>query len=113
MVFCTYAQIPGHTNFPPTGIKSSVNKYKYIDYSFKLNQAKGNEPIEKRWIYKFSDSDFKKLKNSNQKLYDYYSTASNYFQNLSDKVKSIYTLEELWYIYMYDQPLKNKLATIK
>jgi hypothetical protein len=72
-----------------------------------------NEPIDKNWINKFSEAEFSKLKNSNKKLYDYYTTANKYFESLSPRVKSTYTLKELWYIYMFDQGLKNKLSTIK
>ena len=108
-----FSQLPGATNLPPTGKKSTVSKYKYIDYNYKLNQASGNEPIDKNWIRKFNTTELNQLKFSNRKLYDYYTTAEAYFQSLSNRVKSIYTLEELWYIYMYDQPLKNKLTTLK
>lgn len=106
-----FSQIPGHTNLPPTG-KKSEGKYKYINYEYKLTEN-NNEPIDKNWINKFSEAEFSKLKNSNKKLYDYYTTANKYFESLSNRVKSTYTLKELWYIYMFDQGLKNKLSTIK
>jgi hypothetical protein len=107
----SFSQIPGHTNLPPTE-KKSIGKYKYIDYEYKLKEN-NKEPIEKRWINKYSDKEFKDLKNTNQELYNYYYNANRYFERLSNRVKSTYTLEELWYIYMFDQGLKNKLSTIK
>ena len=106
-----FSQIPGLTNLPPTG-KKSVGKYKYIDYEYKLKEN-NKKPIEKRWINKYSDKEFKDLKNTNQELYNYYYNANRYFERLSNRVKSTYTLQELWYIYMFDQGLKNKLSTIK
>ena len=105
----SFSQIPGHTNLPPTG-KISNGKYKYIDYEFKLNN--NNEPVKKLWLSKFSSKELNQLKYSNKKLYDYYYNANNYFESLSDRVKSTYTLEEFWYIYMFDQNLKKKLSTI-
>jgi len=32
-----------------------------------------------------------------------------YFDKLSDKVNRAFTVKELWYVYMYDQELKNNL----
>jgi hypothetical protein len=35
--------------------------------------------------------------------------AVRYFGTLSDRVKKIFTIEELWHIYKFDQALKEKL----
>jgi hypothetical protein len=43
----------------------------------------------------------------------YYQTAKNYFASLSPKVKSIYSVKQLWHIYYFDQGLKNQLVTIR
>ena len=99
-------------NLPPEA-KLIVKKHERIDYNYKLNGSYSNEPLEKNYLFKFTDEEFNNLKNKNHETYLYYQKANNYFMSLSDKVKAALTVEELWYIYMYDNNLKNKLPNIK
>lgn len=86
------------------------------DLSYKL---KGETP---RIIYldsdlkiakTFSSEELESIKDSDPTNYNYYTTANNFFNSLSPKVKGIYSKIELWYIYVFDQDLKNKLVTVK
>jgi hypothetical protein len=43
---------------------------------------------------------------------NYYTTARDYFQNLSPKIKTTFTVDELWYIYQFDAVLAVELSTI-
>ena len=99
-------------NLPP-GAKIMAKKFEYVDYSYKLNSAYSNESVNKNYLFKFTDEEFNNLKNKNNQAYLYYQNANSYFISLSDKVKKAFTVEELWYIYIYDTNLKNKLSNIK
>jgi hypothetical protein len=102
-------------NFPPglaLPMKFNVN----LDLSHKLNHTES--------LRAYNDSELRvgkiltleqleELKEIDKVNYDYYTTANNYFENLSKKIKEIYTKNELWYIYVFDQKLKDKLFTIK
>jgi hypothetical protein len=62
---------------------------------------------------KISKEQLESLKEIDVVNYKYYTTANAYFDSLSKKIKEMYTVNELWYIYVFDQNLKNKLLTIK
>lgn len=94
-------------NLPP-GAKFNSKRFKYIDYSEKLG-APGKEKIKKNFMSDFSKEDINNFKTKYQKDYKYYQEALAYFNKLSDRVNKIFTVDELWYIYVYDQELKNKL----
>ena len=64
-------------------------------------------------IKEFSKEEFENLKNTDVEYYNYYTKGLSFFKGLSDKVKKIYSEKELWYIYVFDQKLKDKLALIK
>ena len=102
-------------NLPP-GVVFSKKFVTTLDLSYKLNGQENRQT--------YNDADLKVGKNlSKEQLeslkeidvvnYKYYTTANAYFDNLSNKIKAIYTINELWYIYVFDQNLKNKLLTIK
>ncbi|PHS03100.1 MAG: hypothetical protein COA88_16045 [Kordia sp.] len=99
-------------NLPP-GAKLMGKNYEYVDYSYKLNTTYSNELVSKNYLFKFTVEEFNILKNKNKEAYLYYQNANNYFIRLSDKVKKAFTVNELWYIYMYDQKLKKHLTLIK
>ncbi len=101
-------------NLPPGCVLKQ--KVKIFDLSYKLE----NKPS----IYSYSQSDLavikdipsseiENYKNIDLNYYNYYKEGLSFFDSLSSKVKDIYTITELWYIYVFDQDLKNKLITIK
>lgn len=97
-------------NLPPDAA-FAPKLFQEIDYSYKLDQNL-NLPINKKFL-KFSEEELIVLKKKNKKTFNYYLQAKDYFNCLSDKVKKSYTVNELWYIYMYDRDLKNNLTLIK
>jgi len=113
LIQLTYSQTDvsgSQFNLPP-GAKFSIKQYKKIDYSYKLSQNL-NLPIEKKFL-KFTNQELLLLKNKDVKSHNYYIDAKDYFNCLSNKVKKSFTVNELWYIYIYDQELKKNLTLIK
>lgn len=106
---------PSEYNLPP-GVVFGKKFNKEYDLSFKIdNNAKVvyYEDSELRIAKQITKENIESLKDIDVENYNYYSTAFKYFDSLSEKVKKIYTKNELWYIYVFDQRLKNKLQTIK
>ena len=100
-------------NLPP-GVVLSKKGVELKDLSYKLNDDnfKNNE-VSNNFLRKFSNEEWSEIETRKGDDYYYYKIANEYFISLSDKVKKIYTYEELWYIYMFDQNLKRKLTTIQ
>lgn len=120
--FCLYTNIanaqedhnhldPDTFNLPP-GAVFHPKAFQEIDYSYKLSQD-GINSVEKDFMYEFTDQEIIELKTVYKEDYKYFKAALEYFDCLSDKVMQIYTVDELWYIYKFDQKLKEKLKTIK
>jgi hypothetical protein len=102
-------------NLPP-GLtlyhKTNVN----IDYSYKLNETPDFNRVDKTvrdFKQTLDDKEYETLEKSSPDVYTYYKEINRYFNSLSPKVKALYTADEIWYIYMFDQELKEKLTTIK
>lgn len=92
-------------------------KAKIYDLSFKLNKN-GFENVsylqsDLKFLKDLSDVEIENQKTENPEYYAYYMAGKKYINELSSKVRNIYTVTELWYIYAYDQKLKNTLTTIK
>ena len=102
-------------NLPP-GVVFSKKFITTLDLSFKLKGISNPQSYndnDLRVGKKLSNDQLELLKDIDQANYKYYTTANNYFESLSKKIKELYTTNELWYIYVFDQNLKNKLLTIK
>lgn len=102
-------------NLPP-GFVFSKKFITTLDLSYKLNGISNSQTYldnDLRIGKNFSNDQLKSLKEIDQVNYKYYTTANIYFESLSKKIKEMYTVNELWYIYVFDQNLKNKLLTIK
>jgi hypothetical protein len=100
-------------NLPP-GVVLHMKGIEEKDFSFKLNTLdfEKNE-LADSFLRKFSPEEINQMETEKGEDYYYYKTANEYFLSLSNKVRKIYSYDELWYIYMFDQNLKNKLTTIK
>jgi hypothetical protein len=85
------------------------------DYSFKLSEIpRGNvTPIYEDILKEYTQEDLLKMKTLDPNRYAYMMRLKAYFDALSDKVKVTFTHDELWYIYIYDKELRNKLTTIR
>ncbi len=101
-------------NLPPGCVLKQ--KVKFYDLSYKLDRKVSS--------HNFSDSDLlvvkdipsnqlDEFKNTDPEYYNYYIKGLSFFESLSNKVKQTYNNTELWYIYVFDQDLKNRLLTIK
>lgn len=104
----------GKYNLPPGFVLNP--KRTILDLSFKIDKAKP--------YVNYSNKDLKVLKNLSSEevelykeslgdYYRYYKEGITYISSLSNKVKSIYTIDEIWYIYIFDQKLKKELVKIK
>ena len=102
-------------NLPP-GVVFSKKFITTLDLSYKLNGSPNKQDYndsELRVGKKISKEQLESLKEIDVVNYKYYTTANAYFDSLSKKIKEMYTVNELWYIYVFDQNLKNKLINIK
>lgn len=102
-------------NLPPS-VVFSKKIITTLDLSYKLNGSPNKQDYndsELRVGKKISKEQLESLKEIDVVNYKYYTTANAYFDSLSKKIKEMYTVNELWYIYVFDQNLKNKLLTIK
>jgi hypothetical protein len=52
------------------------------------------------------------LKQNDGSKFEYYNNARIYFDNLSIRLKIVYSKEELWYIYKFDVPLSELLKNV-
>ena len=64
-------------------------------------------------IKNIPENELDEFKSIDPEYYNYYMKGISFFDSLSNKVKEIYTINELWYIYVFDQELKSKLLTVK
>jgi len=94
-------------NLPPDAV-FSPNSFKFQDYSSKLGTVT-NQSLKKDFMSDFSKEDIHNFKTKYQKEFSYYQEALAYFAKLSDRVNRALSTKELWYIYIYDQELKNNL----
>jgi hypothetical protein len=102
-------------NLPPDAIvhpKANTS----IDYSFKLNEFILNESekaAQNDFGKDMTEENFESMRKDHPEAFKYYKEAEGFYKSLSNKVKAAYTGEELWYIYMFDQNLKNRLPSIR
>jgi hypothetical protein len=101
-------------NIPPGSVMPI--KFEFIDYSYKLDNVsstKLNSLEEKNFLEEFSEEDLIEMKLHHSDRYEYFMKANDFYNSLSNNVKATFTIKELWYIYSFDQQLKNKLITVK
>lgn len=111
LLFITTVSFGQQFNLPPGAIvKGDV---KVIDYSYKLENIEKYENFAYKtdYLYEFSSEEIQEMKTQSPAVYDYYMVAVRYFGTLSERVKKIFTIDELWHIYKFDQALKEKLLT--
>jgi hypothetical protein len=100
-------------NLPP-GVVLQKKGVEVKDLSYKLTtDGYQNNQLAQNFLKKFSEQELNQMEKNKGEDYLYYKIANEYFLSLSDKVRKIYTYDELWYIYMFDKQLKEKLTTIK
>jgi hypothetical protein len=101
-------------NLPPGAVLHK--KTKIYDLSYKLKGGTSDKHYvqsDLKILKNISEEELIATKDKNPKYYQYYITGRDFINSLSQKVKSLYTNDELWYIYVFDQKLKQQLTTIK
>lgn len=102
-------------NIPP-GVVFPKKFITTLDLSYKINgtiNLQSYNDAELRVGKKLTKEQLESLKQIDSLNFEYYTKANIYFDSLSKRIKDLYTINELWYIYVFDQNLKNKLLTIK
>ena len=95
-------------NLPP-GVVFHAKSFENIDYSDKLSIAKPQYSIKKNFMSKFSAEELDYMQSKLPEDYRYYSEALSYFNKLSKSVRRIFSEDDLWYVYMFDNKLKQEL----
>ena len=104
--------IENNYNLPP-GVVLQKKGVKQNDLSYKLNIVNyQNNQLADNFLRKFTSEEIIEMENNKGEDYFYYKKENEYFLSLSDKDRKIYTYDELWFIYMFDQDLKQKLTKI-
>jgi hypothetical protein len=109
-----YAQNEQLFNLPPGAVlhpKANTS----IDYSHKLEQLNNIDAqyTEENFLKEFTEEQLVDFAEKRKDAYQYYMEANKFYVQLSSKVKALYTTEELWYIYIFDKELTEKIKTIK
>jgi uncharacterized Zn finger protein len=105
--------VDNNYNLPP-GVVLQKKGVEKKDLSYKLNlENYSTNQLADNFLRKFTKEELMQMENNKDEDYFYYKKANDYFMSLSDKVRKIYTYDELWSIYMFDQDLKQKLTNIK
>jgi hypothetical protein len=116
----TFSQITTSKELKEKGFNTPPNiSFAKIDpamsHADKLNHISDAQPlnyVEPLFVGKTWDEFFTNPELSQEDKI-YYSEAKKYFESLSPKVKTLFSVEELWHTYYFDVELKNKLKTIK
>jgi len=98
-------------NLPPG--YSLVPGKAIMDLSFKLDGEKLEKPISPNELKFLKEIDDSELHLTSPEYQQYIQDGKAFINALSAKVKSIYMVDELWYIYAFDQELKKQLAEIQ
>lgn len=98
-------------NLPP-GYKIVPN-YIPINFSYKLEGIKSEKNYTSESLVILKVLTEEELENAPQAYQNYVYKGRKYIESLSEKVKSIYTESEIWYIYAFDKELKNRIKKIK
>ena len=101
-------------NLPPGCVLKQ--KTQLFDLSYKLEGKAPSHNFSELDLLVVKDipsNELDSFKNIDPEYYNYYMKGISFFDSLSNKVKQMYTINELWYIYVFDQELKNKLLTVK
>lgn len=99
----------------PHGSSPSIKLDKTIDYSPKRDMIQNANAIQinsQVFLYRMiTPEKWAAIREINDPNEVYFNTAMEWFDHLSGKVKSVYSLEELWYIYQFDTVLATNLST--
>ena len=101
-------------NLPPG--ESVPADFMFVDYSYKLNEISiSNEVINiqnENFPPFLTRQELERMKLEEFDKFKYYVEALMFYEKLSNHVKIVFSIDELWYIYKYDAPLKEMLALV-
>jgi hypothetical protein len=101
-----------HYDLPPGNMVPS--KMKIIDYSYKLEGIHEIQPQRKK--FNLNDYLLKEeqaaLLDENHLHHEYMVRLEKYYNDLSSRIKTAFTFEEIWHIFAYDKNMKETLLTI-
>lgn len=111
------AQESSENNFNlPPGFVFGKKEFVYYDLSYKIDDKINNldyKDADLKVAKSFTESELEAIKKTDIITFNYYNMANEYFNMLSSKVKNLYTKNELWYVYIFDPKLKERLLKIK
>ena len=101
-------------NLPPG--ESVPADFMFVDYSYKLDQISiSNEVINiqnENFPSFLTRQELERMKLEEFDKFKYYVEALMFYEKLSNHVKIVFSIDELWYMYKYDAPLKEMLALV-
>ena len=101
-------------NIPPN-FKISPKTNTEKNYSFKLHNQPDYGTVastDAQFLKDLTPVNMEDMKINAPESYKYYSEALVYYKQLSQRAKALFTGDEIWFIYMFDQNLKDKLKNI-
>lgn len=98
---------------PGTKLQSKFNTN--VDYSSLMEKIDYSIDSYPKFDFfeSYSEEGMIELESSNQDYQNYIQRLKNYYDSLSPRVKAVYSFKTIWYVFSYDQELKNKLISIK
>ena len=117
LFFKGFSQNNQEFNLPPGSVinkKAETNK----DFSAKLNLVmsgnfENSKAVEGNFLNQYTASEIEAMMTESPESYSYYKKADEFYKKLSPRVKAVFTVDDLWNIYMFNQKLKSQLAEIK
>lgn len=100
-------------NLPP-GYKLHPKK-SIINFSYKIDNSPVNifyTESDLLFLKKITEEELESQKDTMPEYYNYVKTGERFINNLSPRVRSIYTTSELWYIYAFDRQLSDRLVLV-
>lgn len=109
LVNLTYSQQNFYDTFVDKPYVKDLPKEKDLSYLLQTNRNN----ISSDDFICYSDSELAEIKGRDKNRYKFYKEAFNFYNRLSSYVKSHFTANELWHIYINDPALKTTLLNYK
>lgn len=94
---------------PDVKLKNKITKIVNLSYKIDKGEIPSDyENIKNSYDKRFDLENIEKYK-SNAAMYAYLKQASSFFKKIPSKYRALYNDMELWYIYIYDDKLANRL----
>jgi hypothetical protein len=108
------AQQTPQYNLPPGAVLKPNAKIEDLSYKLgDLPDKVDQNYIEQNFLEHFTSDELNAMQTESSSLYSYYMEANDFYTKLSPRVKSIFSVNELWDIYYFDADLKQQIILIK